>query len=197
MILRRAACSFGLAATLVFPNVALHAAPVEATEGFDPLARLMFERGVIGLVTPAAGIRPAAQLPDRATAAVLTAMNFLDIPYVYGGTDNNGFDCSGFTRHVYETSLGVVLPRSTEEQASARGFVAVDASDLRPGDLVFFNTMQRDYSHVGIYVGNDRFIHSPSTGRHVRLEQMGKAYWQTRYTGARRLDSGAQLAATR
>ena len=72
-----------------------------------------------------------------------------------------GFDCSGFTRHVFETSLGLVLPRRADEQAAAPGLVAVKREDLQPGDLVFFNTLRRTFSHVGIYIGDNRFIHAP------------------------------------
>ncbi len=133
---------------------------------------------------------------DPAADVVITALNFLGQPYRHGGgTVEQGFDCSGFTRHVYEVSLGLVLPRSADDQASGDRLVSVDRAELRPGDLVFFDTLHRRYSHVGIYVGQDRFIHAPRTGSQVRIEDMRFAYWAQRFTGARRVaepsDAGA------
>lgn len=124
---------------------------------------------------------------DSAADIVITALNFMGQPYRHGGTSTEqGFDCSGFTRHVYDRSMGFMLPRSADDQAHAAGLVSVDRTDLRPGDLVFFNTLQRTFSHVGIYIGEGRFIHAPRTGSQVRLEDMRIAYWTQRYTGARR-----------
>lgn len=130
--------------------------------------------------------RPAS-LQARASALVISALNFLGVPYQRGGNDSDsGFDCSGFTRHVFQLSLGLALPRRVDDQASARGLVAVDRAELRPGDLVFFNTLKRSFSHVGIYVGEGRFIHAPRSGSEVRIENLRQAYWAERYTGARR-----------
>jgi cell wall-associated NlpC family hydrolase len=135
---------------------------------------------------------PAAPPPLPAAAAkdiVLVAMNFLDAPYRRGGTAETGFDCSGFTRHVYERSLGLALPRTAAEQARHPALAAVPRAALQPGDLVFFNTLALRFSHVGIYVGEGRFIHAPRPGTAVRLEDMdgpGGRYWAPRYDGARR-----------
>ena len=96
-----------------------------------------------------------------------------------------GFDCSGFVRAIVEQSFGLLLPRQAEQQAAAT--VQIDRAELQPGDLVFFNTMKRAFSHVGIYVGDGRFIHSPKPGSLVRLEDMGKSYWTRRFDGARRV----------
>ena len=146
-----------------------------------------------GCASTVPGPRGAELAPERASGVVLTALNFLDVPYRRGGNSADaGFDCSGFTRHVFERSLGLVLPRRVDEQASAAGFSEVGRDALRPGDLVFFNTQQRTFSHVGIYVGDDRFIHAPRPGAQVRLEDMRLAYWARRYSGARR--AGAALA---
>jgi cell wall-associated NlpC family hydrolase len=121
---------------------------------------------------------------------VMTAMNFLGVPYRRGGNSaDKGFDCSGFTRHIFEASLGLVLPRRADEQARAQGMVAIKRGDLRPGDLVFFNTMRRTFSHVGIYIGDGKFIHSPKPGGEVRVDDLSFAYWSKRFTGARRLDT--------
>ncbi len=131
---------------------------------------------------------------DRASDLTIAAMDLVGIRYRRGGTSTEtGFDCSGFTRHVFETSLGLVLPRRADEQAAAPGLVAVKREDLRPGDLVFFNTLKRTFSHVGIYLGDNRFIHSPRPGQSVRTEDMSFAYWAKRFTGARRVDAGAAV----
>jgi cell wall-associated NlpC family hydrolase len=122
----------------------------------------------------------------RGSDIVLTAFNFLDKPYRYGGNGEVGFDCSGFTRHVYERSLGMELPRSADDQAGAEGLVNVRREQLVPGDLVFFNTLNRTFSHVGIYVGQGRFVHAPKTGAQIRVDDMRTPYWSRRYTGARR-----------
>ena len=128
---------------------------------------------------------------ERASELVLNAMGFLGVPYKFGGsTVETGFDCSGFVRAVFEQSVGKVLPRRAEEQAAATEQVA--RSDIKPGDLVFFNTMKRAFSHVGIYVGDGKFIHAPRTGSYVRVEDMRQAYWQTRFNGARRVTLPAQ-----
>ena len=159
----------------------------------DPLLQLLAEKGLLP-VAPAATETPPKARPglldtmhDRASGMVVAAMNFLGVRYRKGGTTaETGFDCSGFTRHVFGTSLGLVLPRRADEQATAPGLAAVRREDLRPGDLVFFNTMKRTFSHVGIYIGENRFIHAPSSGKDVRTDDLGFAYWAKRFTGARR-----------
>ena len=114
------------------------------------------------------------------------AMTLLGVPYKRGGSSaETGFDCSGFVRHLYETSVGRLLPRRAEEQAVATD--KIDRSELNPGDLVFFNTMRRTFSHVGIYLGDGKFIHAPSAGKAVRVDDLRAAYWTKRFTGARRV----------
>lgn len=145
-----------------------------------------------------ASTRPniAERVRDGASDMVLTAMNFLGVPYKRGGSsEESGFDCSGFTRHIFETSLGLVLPRKADQQAHAPGLVPVGRNELKPGDLVFFNTLKRTFSHVGIYVGEGKFIHAPRPGGEVRVEEMSLAYWKKRFTGARRVE-GADAAQT-
>jgi len=116
-------------------------------------------------------------------------MGFLGVPYKRGGnTADTGFDCSGFVRAIYEQSVGLLLPRRAEQQAAATQ--RIDQTELQPGDLVFFNTLQRAFSHVGIYVGEGKFIHSPKPGAQVRVENMGVNYWSSRFDGARRVASG-------
>ena len=123
---------------------------------------------------------------EAASGLVVAAMGFLGVPYRYGGNSaESGLDCSGFVRVVFEQSVGRVLPRRAADQAAATK--TIERQELRPGDLVFFNTMRRAFSHVGIYVGDGRFIHSPRPGAHVRVEDMRTAYWSARFNGARRV----------
>jgi cell wall-associated NlpC family hydrolase len=135
------------------------------------------------------------QMRDTASDLVVSAMNFLGAPYKRGGNGGangeQGFDCSGFTRYVFEMSLGRVLPRRADEQAHDASLSKVDRDELKPGDLVFFNTMKRAFSHVGIYIGDGKFIHSPRSGGEVRIEDMGDRYWSKRFNGARRAILGA------
>ena len=132
------------------------------------------------------------QVRDKASDLVLSAMNFLGVPYRRGGNSaEQGFDCSGFTRYVFEHSLGLVLPRRADQQAQQAGLLTVARDELRPGDLVFFNTMRHAFSHVGIYLGDGKFIHAPRAGAEVRVEDMRQAYWLKRFNGARRADQPA------
>jgi cell wall-associated NlpC family hydrolase len=179
------------ALALCFAAGAACAGPDEAP---DAVMKLLAEQGLLAEPAPAAE-SPAdnasllRQVHERASDMVVAAMNFVGVRYRRGGTSvDTGFDCSGFTRHVFEMSLGLVLPRRVDEQAAAPGFVAVKREDLRPGDLVFFNTLKRTFSHVGIYIGDNRFIHSPRSGKLVRTEDMSFAYWARRFTGARRAE---------
>jgi cell wall-associated NlpC family hydrolase len=168
------------------------AAPDLAT---DPVARFLAEKGLVDV--NAVPVEPSEsdfvrQMRDKASDMVLTSMNFLGVPYRRGGTSaEDGFDCSGFTRRVFEMSLGLVLPRRADEQAHAKGLIDVKRDELKPGDLVFFNTLKRTFSHVGIYVGEGKFIHAPRTGGEVRVEDMRFAYWAKRFTGARRAEPAA------
>lgn len=154
----------------------------------DPVSRFLSDKGLIN-TRPVTDL--AQQMREKATDVaselVFTAMDFLGVRYRMGGTSREtGFDCSGFTRHVFENSLGLILPRRAVEQANMPGMMAVNVDELKPGDLVFFNTLRRTFSHVGIYVGDNKFIHSPRAGSSVRIEDMRQAYWQQRYNGARR-----------
>jgi len=161
---------------------AVRAAPDTPTSPSDAVMRLLQERGLA-----LEGAPLLEQVRDKASDMVLTAMNFIGVRYKRGGTsEETGFDCSGFTRHIFEKSLGLVLPRRADEQARLSSLIGINRDDLRPGDLVFFNTMRRTFSHVGIYVGDGKFIHSPRTGSHVRVDDMNASYWAKRFNGARR-----------
>lgn len=151
-------------------------APAAPADG-DALLQLLRERGLVA----------AESVKRTASQLVLAAMNFIDTPYRRGGNAaETGFDCSGFTRHVFDLTLGLRLPRRADEQARDQQLQPIERDALQPGDLVFFNTMRRTFSHVGIYIGDGRFIHAPRTGAQVRIEDMGSSYWARRFDGARR-----------
>ena len=114
------------------------------------------------------------------------ALSLVGINYRYGGeSPEGGLDCSGLIRYVFQQVTGVTLPRTTKELS--RIGQDIRTPDLEPGDLVFFNTRRFAFSHVGIYLGNDRFIHAPARGGEVGVASLGSTYWQKRYNGARRL----------
>lgn len=151
----------------------------------DPLGHFLTEKGLIDQLS-AQIERSRDTLGPKASDLVIGAMGYLGVPYQRGGNRfDEGFDCSGFVRALFEQSAGLSLPRKAEQQAAATQ--EIDPSELRPGDLVFYNTSRRAYSHVGLYVGNEKFIHSPTPGSVIRLEDMRLAYWQKRFDGARRV----------
>lgn len=114
------------------------------------------------------------------------ALGFLGVPYKRGGNSaTTGFDCSGFVKAVYQDTIGFILPRKASQQATATE--QIEKSDLQPGDLVFFNTMRRAFSHVGIYIGDGKFIHAPKPGAKVRVDNLGQSYWTRHFDGARRV----------
>jgi cell wall-associated NlpC family hydrolase len=129
---------------------------------------------------------PAPPASARARELALHALSHIGIPYRFGGSSpDTGFDCSGLVQYVYSRGAGLALPRSTEAMSEIGA--AVEWAQLEPGDLVFFDTLRRPYSHVGIYVGDQRFIHAPTTGGAVELVDMRQRYWHMRFSGARRL----------
>lgn len=171
----------------------------QASAQDDDLGRLLQERGLME-APPAqtARLAPdpgAAGAPaDRMSDLVVAAMGAIGVPYRYGGNSYDaGFDCSGFVRAVYDQTLGLSLPRQAAQQAAATH--VIERELLRPGDLVFFNTLRRAYSHVGIYVGDHKFIHSPRPGAAVRIEDMRVDYWHRRFDGARRVTGDVPLRA--
>ena len=187
---------------------------VAGPDDSEPLMKLLADKGLLApavpVVAPAVPAATDAATPvaasaepglmrrvhDRASDMVVSAMNFIGVRYRRGGTSaETGFDCSGFTRHVFEVSLGLVLPRRADEQATMPGLVKVERNELKPGDLVFFNTMRRTFSHVGIYIGDNRFVHAPRSGKDVRTDDMSFAYWAKRFNGARRAELPASTQA--
>ncbi len=114
---------------------------------------------------------------------IQSSLRYQGVPYMFGGTTPNGFDCSGFTRYVF-AQAGVYLPRAADEQYEVGQYVSY--SRLQPGDLVYFTTYEAGASHVGIYLGNSQFI-SATSSRGIAIARMDGGYWGDRYLGARRV----------
>lgn len=133
---------------------------------------------------------PAAPLARDSAAraeAFFQALAALGTDYRYGGqSPAGGFDCSGLVAHVYREAWGIQLPHSASAQSKLG--VPIGPGELETGDLVFYNTRHRPFSHVGIYLGDGRFVHAPKTGAQVRVESLRTSYWVRRYDGARRLE---------
>ena len=140
---------------------------------------------------PRAADHEAASLSDNVRADKTTAQRAADYaqkmigkPYRYGGNSPAGFDCSGLVQYSYSRA-GLPIPRTTRSQRESS--VAVGSQSLRAGDLIFFDQEGRKSSHVGIYIGNGRFVHAPSSGKQVRVDKLDKTYWKKHYVGARRI----------
>lgn len=142
-----------------------------------------------GLGVPAASAAEedaAQQHPSRTAELVIRSLSLLGVNYKWGGnTPDGGLDCSGLVRHVYAETIGKMLPRRAVEMS--RVGESVDRHSLEPGDLVFFNTLRRAFSHVGIYIGDNQFVHAPARGKTVTIASMDSSYWSRRFNGARRL----------
>jgi cell wall-associated NlpC family hydrolase len=168
----------------------LLAANVQAapTGSEDAMSGFLVDKGLMSKIDQ---VRQSVE--EKASDLVVTALGFLGVPYHRGGnTAESGFDCSGFVKAMYEQTIGLILPRRAEQQAAATQ--KIEKNELQPGDLVFFNTMKRAFSHVGIYVGEGKFIHSPKPGAEVRVESMNINYWKQRFDGARRVPSASATA---
>ena len=151
-----------------------HAAPAQ-----DDTDRLPEHKGLASRLSDS-----IHQASDRAGDVIRNAMGALGVPYRRGGTSaETGFDCSGFVRSMYQQTVGLMLPRTAAEQAA--GTASIDKTDLRPGDLVFFETYCPGPSHVGIYLGGGNFIHA-SSSRGVCVSNLSDSYYKSRYLGARR-----------
>lgn len=138
--------------------------------------------------------RTVAPAADPGTEIVFRALSLLGVHYRFGGNSpESGLDCSGLVRLVFNDTLGLPLPRRSEEISRVGG--SVRPTELQPGDLVFFNTLRRAFSHVGIYIGNNQFVHAPSSGGQIRVESLGADYWSRRFDGARRVITADLLAA--
>jgi cell wall-associated NlpC family hydrolase len=131
---------------------------------------------------------PAARQGVTATNNILfRAIGLVGTPYRYGGnTPETGFDCSGLVDFVFRDAAGVVLPRTVGDLANLQ-LASIARNELRAGDLIFFDTNSRHASHVGIYVGEDRFVHAPNEGGMVRLDYLSNVYWREHYDSAKRI----------
>lgn len=141
------------------------------------------------------GLAPAPAVaspdPEALDSPKFHALLALGAQYRLGGrSPETGFDCSGLVAHVFERAWGVLLPRNARAQATI-GKPIRQLQELEPGDLVFYNTRNSPYSHVGIYVGDGRFVHAPRSGKRVRAERLDSPYWRARFNGARRVDRPA------
>ena len=168
-------------APLPMPMASLAPAIARATLPADPAALLS--------TSPATGpdaAAPEEEATDLRQALVSLAMKLRDVRYVRGGhSPTTGFDCSGFVRYVFAHAIGLRLPANSAGQFLAG--IKVKRGDMQPGDLVFFHTRgKKRISHVGIYLENGRFIHSPSAGKSVEVSSLDDAYWAKRFAGARR-----------
>ena len=153
-------------------------APAAAAQ--DRADRSFAESAAATMKTAAASAFSSAQ--DLAT----TALDLIGIRYRWGGeTPATGLDCSGLVRYVFQEVTGVTLPRTAKDMSRLGDEVAIP--DLQPGDLVFFNTRRFAFSHVGIYLGDNRFVHAPRRGREVEVATLDSGFWQKRFTGARRM----------
>jgi cell wall-associated NlpC family hydrolase len=152
--------------------------------------KFLFTCAFLVLLPPSVASASTDATRDYRTEAALQALSAVGVRYRYGGdSPQTGFDCSGLVMHVYDRAWGMALPRSTKDQRYVGR--AVKRVDLQPGDLVFYNTRNRPFSHVGIYLGDGNFVHAPRQGQRVRVESIDKPYWRARFNGARRLDPPA------
>ena len=155
----------------------------------DPIGQILRERGM--WVQPPGHIQPVPHRPVSSNL-IVHAMAYVGLPYSWGGGSfEEGFDCSAFVQAAFNRSMGISLPRTTAEQAQATQ--RIDPRQIAPGDLVFFNTMGPRYSHVGIYIGDGRFVHSPRSGAFIRIERLHVNYWRSRLTGVHRVLTDERL----
>lgn len=138
--------------------------------------------------------KDAAVRKDEAGDVIMHAMGLLGVAYRFGGSNpNQGLDCSGFIQYVFKSSMRVNLPRTAAQMAKTGQ--EVERSNLKAGDLVFFNTRGFPNSHVGLFIGNDKFMHAPRAGKNVEVVSLSNKYWSARFNGARRIDSSSKAAA--
>jgi cell wall-associated NlpC family hydrolase len=148
---------------------------------------LMLASDINRLIVPGArnGASSQAQGAGRAQSVLARAFALLGTPYRWGGTSTEGFDCSGLVGYVFRNALGIELPRVSRDMAQTGA--AVERSQLNAGDLVFFSTHSRGVDHVGIYIGEGKFLHAPRTGRDVTVSNLDTGYWSGKFIQARRV----------
>ena len=151
-----------------------------------PILAQAAENAAEATVTAPVAAPVTARYLERAGELAIQALALIGVGYKYGSNSpERGFDCSGLVGYVFKEVAGILLPHNS--QSISKVGEKVDKSELQPGDLVFFNTRRREFSHVGIYIGEARFVHAPSRGREVEVVDMRDSYWQKRYNGARRV----------
>lgn len=175
--------------TFIAARTALHVGSALALAGCGVLPS--FTQSPATVAGQGSASRPPARTPaplshaeGKAQDVVLYALGLVETGYRFGGKNPDaGLDCSGMVSHVFDKAAGLKLQGSAAEIAR-RGRV-VPPSSLRPGDLVFFNTLNRPYSHVGIYIGDDRFVHAPNSQGKVRAESLKSGWFAARFEEAR------------
>lgn len=157
----------------VLPCVMMSLTPTTA-QAEDSLANLI------------SNVTNTSQTSDKASSLIAKAKNFIGLPYRFGGTSpTSGFDCSGFMQYVYKETANITLPRTSGSMAQVGSKVSRD--ELQAGDMVFFSHSGGRISHVGMYIGEGRFIHSPSTGKTISITSLNSGYWANKFVTARRV----------
>ena len=148
---------------------------------------LMLASDINRLIAPGSRAAATTQAPasGRVQSVLSRAFALLGTPYRWGGTSTDGFDCSGLVGYVFRNALGIELPRVSRDMANTGA--SVDRSQLTAGDLVFFSTHSKGVDHVGIYVGDGKFLHAPRTGRDVTVSNLDTGYWSGKFIQARRV----------
>jgi cell wall-associated NlpC family hydrolase len=161
---------------------------------FSQLTNAQSTEEVSTVVTPKQSFygKVAGSVSDSTSTLINNAMQLIGVRYRWGEKVQTGFDASAFVKYVFKDNLGFLFPSKTDEISKVG--LQISRDNLKPGDLVFFNTLQRENSHVGIYVGENKFIHAPARGSGVRVDDMTTMYWDKRFDGARRVKSVAKDA---
>jgi hypothetical protein len=150
------------------------------------LAQSTEEASTEAVAKPAFYRKVAVTVSDSTGSLINNAMQLIGVRYRWDDKVQTGFDASAFVKYVFKDNLGFLFPRKTDDMSKVG--LQISRESLMPGDLVFFNTLQRENSHVGIYVGENKFIHAPARGSGVRVDDMTTVYWDKRFDGARRVD---------
>jgi cell wall-associated NlpC family hydrolase len=199
VLIKQTPASLLLAFTLLaHPALAVDANPEAAKESSVEVSRetpkeSMFQAGMSYFAR--VSDRLADSVTGKSDELINRAMEVIGVRYRWDAElPQSGLDGSSFVGYVFKDKLGFLLPRKSTQMS--RVGKAINREELQPGDLVFFNTMRLTFSHVGIYVGDNKFIHSPSKGTSVRVDDLGSLYWDKRFDGARRLDGSDNLGDT-
>ncbi len=182
LVVTSGACATGGGVPRPFPG-----ATIPPGAGGDPTERIDTppERVEVPVEVPVAPAAPGGPGAPGTTATVAaTALGYRGVPYLHGGNDPSGFDCSGFVQYVFGRH-GTLLPREVRDQY--RTGRRVDVNEVKMGDLLFFQTVSRGASHVGVAIGGGQFVHAPSSRGVVRVERYDSSYWASRFVGARRV----------